>query len=322
MKLSIIMPVYKGEKYIINHLTELLSFDFSDIELIVVVCEDGNDSSATLCEGFQKKYQNTKVIVQKDMGLSAARNTGLEAATGEYVFFMDSDDKILEPGFQDLLNIAESDVIVCKYVLLQSNGKIRKPAYNFPKTSTTDGARKIIYSKLPDSIWNAWRYVCKRDFLLRNCLYFVPGLISEDMEWTPRMLDKAESIAFYDTPFYGYSYNHPQQLSKRVSPKRTVDVNKTVVKGLKEFSPLLRDRLIRESLFSVSDYCKFGAKDRKTVKPYILEAEKHYGLATSKKARFYRQSRKFIPLYCWSVVLCAAKAIRGKLKFALGPNKV
>lgn len=325
VKLSIVMPVYNAESYIADRLEELFSFDFSGTELIAVVCEDGacdSDKSAALCRGFLEGRQNAKVIARADEGLSVARNTGLGHARGEYVLFMDSDDRILAPGFQGMLKNAAADVVACKYALLHPNGRSRKPAYSFPKPSCADDARRIIYSKLPDSIWNVWRYVCRRSFLLENGLFFVPGLVCEDMEWTPRMLDKAGSIEFYDIPFYGYVYGRPGQLTKKASPKRTADVNRTVAESLDTRSPLLRDRLVREALFSVSDYCKFVAGDRAAVRPLILEAEKRFGLSGSRLARFYARTRRLVPLYWWSVALCIAKAARGRLKFALGPSLI
>ena len=315
------MPVYKAESYITKNLEDLIKHDLANIELIIVVCQDGKDNSAKLCNEALGNISNAKVIIQQDKGLSIARNTGLSNAVGEYIFFMDSDDKILEPGFQELLENLNSDVTVCKYALIQPNGKKKEPAYRFPKNLNTDDARKAIYLQLPDSIWNVWRYVCKREFLLNNDLFFEPGLICEDMEWTPRMLQKAENINFFETPLYGYFYNHPHQFTKRTSLKRTIDINKTAVKGIKEYSPLLRGRLIRESLYSISDYCKFNYKDRMVVKPYILEAEKHYRLSPDKKAKLYKTSRRIVPLYFCSLALRIAKVARGLLKGLLGPNK-
>jgi len=329
MKLSIIIVVYRAEAYIFERMSQFLSNDLSDIQIVVVVCEDGHDKSAEICKKLLRGNKNASVIIQSDKGLSVARNTGLMAASGEYVFFMDCDDIILEPGFSELmekLSQTASDAFVGKFALLQSNGKDRWPQYSLPAVSGASEARQVIYTDLPDSIWNVWRYVCRRDFLIQNELYFVPGLISEDVEWTPRMLECAEQITFVDSTIYGYFYNHTTQLSRRINPKRTHDINETVLNGIlkyknKPYGKAICNRLIRESFYSISTYCRFSSADRKKLRPIIDECVKQYHHSTSKQVRLFMKSRVFIPLYIWSAVLLAAKALRNWFKSLLGANK-
>jgi len=330
MLLSIVIPVYRAEKYIKKHLTDLLSHGFKNVQLVIVVCEDGYDRSAEICKELLESMENTVVIVQPEQGLSVARNTGLEAATGEYILFMDSDDILLKPGsseFIERLAKEQSDVMVCKFALLQPNGVDIWPNYSFPQTSDAEEARQAIYASLPDSIWNVWRYICRREFLLQNDLLFTPSLICEDVQWTPRMLDAAKSIAFFDTPIYGYFYNHSGQLSKRVNPKRVQDINKTVASNIakyahKPYGCALCYRLIRESLYSISDYCRFNRATRKAIRPYIEACTKSYMLSPDKKVRLFIKTRTFIPLYIWSAALLVAKVIRNSLKRVLGANKI
>jgi len=330
MKLSIIITVYKADAYIFERMSQLLSHNLSDSQIIVVVCEDGYDKSAEICTKLLHDRKNALVIVQPDEGLSVARNTGIMAASGDYIFFMDCDDVLLEPGFSELikeLSYTNSDVYMGKFALLQTNGKDKWPDYSFPPVSDASDARQIIYSDLPDSIWNVWRYVCRREFLIQNKLYFCPGLISEDVEWTPRMLECAEKITFVDAAIYGYYYNHTAQLSRRTNPKRTHDINKTVLNGIfeyrdKPYGKALCDRLIRESFYSISAYCRFSVADRKMLRPIINECVKQYHHSASLQVRLFMKTRVFIPLYIWSVVLLVVKTLRNPLKRLHGANKV
>gem|GEM_PF-1880209 len=328
MMLSIVMPVFHAAHYLGEHIRQLQSHDLRDVQLVAVVCDDGADDTAAVCAQLLEGMDNAICIIQPEQGLSVARNTGLQAATGEYVLFMDSDDLLLEPGFATLmaaLDGAKADVLVCKYALLQQDGRDVWPTYPFPKANSPAEARQAIYADLPDSIWNVWRYLCRRDFLLEHHLDFVPGLICEDVEWTPRMLEAAASIAFVDATVYGYNYNRPGRLSGRSSVKRSVDINKTVAEGIalywdKPYGEPLCYRLIRESFYSISEYARFGAGDRKIIRPYIEACLPHYHLSPDRLARLCAASHPFVPLYCWSLALWLAKSLRGALKGLLGAN--
>ena len=91
--ISIIIPVYNVEKYITDCLNSVVNQSYTNIEVIIV--NDGStDGSSTICELFSDKYENVKVFNQKNKGLSAARNIGIEHSNGEYITFLDSDDYI------------------------------------------------------------------------------------------------------------------------------------------------------------------------------------------------------------------------------------
>ena len=91
--ISVIVPVYKVETYLPTCVDSILSQTFSDFELILV--DDGSpDACGAMCDGYAREDSRIRVIHQKNGGLSAARNTGLDIAKGEYVTFVDSDDVI------------------------------------------------------------------------------------------------------------------------------------------------------------------------------------------------------------------------------------
>lgn len=120
MRLSIIVPVYKAEKYLRKCIDSILSQSFRDWELILV--DDGSpDQSGEICDDYAKIDERIKVIHQQNEGVSMARNQGLEVATGDYVTFIDSDDS-LEGDCFSLLKSSESDLIVFESISYQEDG--------------------------------------------------------------------------------------------------------------------------------------------------------------------------------------------------------
>ena len=116
MKVSVIIPVYNREKYIKECIKSIFTQTLSDIE--VIVTDDGsNDNTPGILSELQKHYSNLRVIKCNHTGASSARNKGIDAACGEYITFVDSDDFLIENKYlENTYNMAsyfESDVVVC-----------------------------------------------------------------------------------------------------------------------------------------------------------------------------------------------------------------
>lgn len=123
-KVSIIVPVYKVEKYLERCVESLLRQTLKEIEIILV--DDGSpDLCPELCDAYASRYENVRVIHKKNAGLGMARNTGLEVAVGEYVAFVDSDDYVEKEMYEELYSVAKeenADVVI-------SGGFISEGAY-------------------------------------------------------------------------------------------------------------------------------------------------------------------------------------------------
>ena len=121
-KVSIIVPVYKVEKYLNRCVDSILAQTFTDFECILV--DDGSpDGCPAICDEYAKKDNRIKVIHQENKGVSAARNAGLDMAKGEYILFVDSDDWIDESTVQSLLMISEdADIIMCGFSIEYEDG--------------------------------------------------------------------------------------------------------------------------------------------------------------------------------------------------------
>ena len=99
--ISIITPVYNVEQYLDACLQSILKQTYSTLE-IILINDESTDKSGTICDEYQKKYNNIKVIHQKNSGPSIARNAGIDVAKGDYICFVDSDD-IVSENFIDFL---------------------------------------------------------------------------------------------------------------------------------------------------------------------------------------------------------------------------
>ena len=131
-KISVIVPVYNTEKYISQCLESLINKTLKDIE-IICVNDASKDSSLDVIKEYSKKDSRIKFInFENNKGVSAARNAGLDIATGEFVFFIDSDDWISENYLEDIRNVmdeADSDLVFNRNVISYQDGKFYP--YNF-----------------------------------------------------------------------------------------------------------------------------------------------------------------------------------------------
>ncbi len=129
-KISIIVPVYNIEKYLEKSVDSLINQTYKNLEIILI--DDGSsDNSPQICDDFAKKDSRIKVIHQKNKGVSAARNAGLDVAQGDYIGFCDGDDIPDKDMFEFLLNTAKednADISICEVRFAFEDGSIRNIA--------------------------------------------------------------------------------------------------------------------------------------------------------------------------------------------------
>lgn len=130
-EISVIVPVYKVEKFISQCIKSILEQSFTDFELLLV--DDGSpDNSGKICDEWSQKDNRIRVFHQNNAGVSAARNRGLTEAQGRYVVFIDSDDWILPCYLEHLHTYAGKGLVVQGYVFATEDGRIEENVY-FPK---------------------------------------------------------------------------------------------------------------------------------------------------------------------------------------------
>ena len=209
-KLSIIVPIYKVAQYLSKCVDSLLTQDIPSSEYEIILVDDGSpDACPQICEDYAVAHKNVRVVHRDNGGLSAARNSGIEVAQGEYIMFVDGDDYIEPNVLKGLLDQVDQDNLdVLRYRLQYVN-----PQYEVYNPYKTDPFKGNDYSEMPTdgvSFLNsrmstacyAWAFVIKRE-LLDGCI-FTPGIYFEDTDWTPRMLCKAKRVASTNTVVYNY----------------------------------------------------------------------------------------------------------------------
>lgn len=211
MQLSIIIPVYKVEKYIWGTLQSIYCQQYDENLFEVIVVNDGTpDNSMPIVAEFAAKYANLHIINQENQGLSCARNAGLRIARGEYVWFVDSDDMIAEGSIEKVIECAKlskADVMgFSMQKVSESNGTSEVELATWSKYCPCL-FDQIVYNKnILFSLHTgaAVRYVYKLIFLQANHLCFYPGVLYEDQEFLPRVFSLADS--FYISSFISYRY--------------------------------------------------------------------------------------------------------------------
>ena len=238
-KFSVIMPVFNVEKYIRKSVDSVLKQTYQNIEVLLV--DDGStDNCPKICDDYAELDSRVRVIHKKNGGLSDARNFGIDAASGDYVVFLDSDDywssdTALEKAARKL-EMEKSDVMLFffKYLFEDENNRITEYNSEFEKIEINMESKK---TQLTDLIKNniyissAWAKIIKRQLFKDNDLYFVKGVYSEDIEWSARLMMCAGSFSVLNESFYIY-IQRGTSIAHSLRRKNIVDAKNNVMKAL------------------------------------------------------------------------------------------
>lgn len=199
---SIIIPIYNAEDTISRCLDSVFAQTYPDFEVICI--DDGStDGSLLLLKSYQEVHSNLKVIHQENQGVSAARNLGIEQATGKYITFVDGDDKIKEDFIQELVSrIGANDVVVSGYERLDSDGGCL-----FSKSVPSNSAWAMY--KFSSTCGKLYR----RSFLVEHRIRYPHQYkIGEDMFFSLVVLSHTDKIK--STPYVGYiNYSNPSSVT-------------------------------------------------------------------------------------------------------------
>lgn len=206
-KISIIVPVYNVEHELSRCVDSILNQSYTNIEVILV--DDGStDRCPSICDAFVMKDRRVRVIHKPNGGLSSARNAGLSCATGEWILYVDSDDYILNDSCERLIAVgAKYDCdIVSADAIREFNGGREYMVHGSLADGKCYPSRDFIIKTVKPCEWYApaWLNLYKRSFLIENNLFFVEGLLHEDMEMQPRVFLAAKTVAYCAYPFYRY----------------------------------------------------------------------------------------------------------------------
>lgn len=249
--ISVIVPVYKVEAYLDECVASILGQMYRNLELILV--DDGSpDNCGTMCDAWAQKDERVRVIHQENVGLSGARNTGVDKSSGKWIAFVDSDDAIhpqmLETLYRAIQSTAEAKIACARFC------KGEKPSEQWQKSRCSGVKPERLQGK---SLWEffytnekntqmvvAWNKLYDR--ALFSDLRYPLGRIHEDEFLTYRLLYEAGTVAWVDWPLYFYR--------QRAGSIMSAESTRAVLDAMDAFSE--RAAFVHEKLpeFAVKDY--------------------------------------------------------------------
>lgn len=221
VKYSVIVPVYNAEKTLHRCVDSLLNQNYRDFELILV--DDGSsDGSSAICEAYAGQHPCVVYIHKPNGGVSTARNAGLDAATGEYVLFVDSDDYVSEDYFRTLDSLdpeGRYDFLTFSHSVTDGRDIHPQIARDFASDCAEESVPmfcRMLSTKAINPPWNK-RYLRKR--LADNCVRFPENLyIGEDKCFNLQYVMHCTSCLVSPEPLYYVSVENDQSLSRKIRP--------------------------------------------------------------------------------------------------------
>ena len=212
MKLSIIIPYYNADKWIGRMFDSLLQQDLSLEEYEVIVVDDGSKDETKVLKDYAARYDNIRYIRQENSGPGGARNTGIKAAQGEYIFFCDSDDFIAENVLGGLYEIAHSrnvDMLFHQIRRISEGENPQNPQRNFEHVNVYSSGKEFFALPFKDKITTGvWQFIIRRQFIERASLSFPSDMImNEDSSFLIDAILAAGLVASVDVEVYFYVQN-------------------------------------------------------------------------------------------------------------------
>ena len=252
MKLSIIIPVYNVEKYIRGTLNSIYAQHYSEEFFEVIIVDDGTpDNSMEIVNEFVS-HQNLHVLRQENKGLSCARNAGLNMARGDYVWFVDSDDQIVDNSLSkisEIINNQESDVFAFDMICIkESDGTetVEEVLFNSKENYGKISRGVKLWKKA--HICPAQRFLYRRGFLLKNNLTFYPKILHEDEEIAPRIFANAEKFLCLPISLYKYLIRDGGSIMSETYNQKSIDSSMQICENLKKYAKFESD-VIKASVY-------------------------------------------------------------------------
>lgn len=277
-KISVIIPIYNTpDSFLLNNLSHLEKQTMKEIEVILV--DDGSHKkTADICDEYVERNSNFKVIHKKNAGLSAARNTGVNNSSGEYILFVDGDDYIEYSTCEQLYPNEFKPDVVCACMSKDMGKIIKKYDYSLFKDNKLYKNDECKFFR--DNVLNFYANISsvngklyKRSFLLKNKLEHNEELKTgiEGIDFCFRLYDQAQSVLFVKKYVYNYVFN-----DKSITETPNLDNNKLILVGFKR---------IKEYIDSKNE------KDKNTLKK-LLETRIIFFLVTTMISGFFNPKIK------------------------------
>ena len=252
--ISVIVPVYKVEKYLDKCVDTILSQTYSDLEIFLV--DDGSpDNCGQMCDEFARKDARVKVIHKKNGGLADARNVAIDMASGEWIICVDSDDYVENDYVETLYHLVK------KYNCLIACSRFRYVYENKVNSSLEEPYFETVYDKwdalkslfLQQEIYTgAWGKIYHKS-LFASGIRYPYGLIYEDLPTTYRLMLKSEKIAYCNKRTYNYLLRPTSLEGSSFNPKKSqsaVKIIESIQSHFNDLTPVLP--AVKSRLFSLA----------------------------------------------------------------------
>ena len=228
-KITVIIPVYNVEQYLRDALESVIQQTYDNLEIILI--DDGStDNSGKMCDEYALKDNRIKVFHQENKGLPSARNTGLKNATGEYIMFIDSDDKFELQSCEIMYKVikkTESDYVIGNYINIDEDGtKWNNPVFSTEKYKQF----KLSIKDYKNSFYIMNSSVCnkifRKSFLDRLQIKFIEGLPAEDAIFTTYCFLNSKNVQYIPNIMYQYRQRYKNSISNSCSMQYFKGINK------------------------------------------------------------------------------------------------
>jgi len=282
---SIIVPVYKVEKFLSACVESLRNQTYEALEIILV--DDGSpDGCGEMCDEYASQDPRIRVIHKQNGGLSDARNAGLQVATGDYILFVDSDDLVAENHILRLMELArqeQADIVACDFA------EIEEDAVGMPQHRSEPAAPVVLTRDEAVKAWlyrrhygvSAWAKLYARDCV--SGILFPEGKLHEDVGTTYKMFLRAHKVVYINEKLYGYRQRRGSIVNSSFDPRRMAYLDFT-----REIMDVMRSEYPQYYEASVSRHfqgCIQIACAQKTPNQELLEEIRRYGAMVVKDSQ-------------------------------------
>lgn len=297
-KISVIVPMYNVEKYIAKCLESVMGQTYENIEIIVI--DDGStDGSLDICNSYAQKDSRLTVVHQDNKGVSAARNKGLELATGDYIGFVDSDDYLEPEMYSILMNLMkenDAEITACAYRKVSPDGTYDRD-FGDDTINVYEGTDMFrAYITNPSVSPAVGTKLYKREIF--DGIRFIEGIIYEDKDVISRTFIKCQKGVFINKSLYNYRTN-PDSLTHHDYTDKTIrDYVQTI--GI-QLDIVQNNLSINDYIFSAGTtymillnmYCNiYNKTDLRAARDYIASEAAKYVSYTKEFIKIRNLSKK------------------------------
>ena len=275
---SIVVPCYNREKYIETCINSVLSQDYENWECIII--NDGSkDNTLNLVRSFELKEKRICVIDQENLGVSEARNKGIDHATGDFLFFLDSDDKLsndvistlvaayenndIITGVITAMAFADQSVVDGSQVLHPKEGNVTFENNNFEVLIRTmeSGLTPVVQNRL-----------YRKDFIDENNFRFKPGIVHEDELWFFETMLLAKNVKFVNKKTYFYRIDHQHSITKNLNDRNLESYIKIMEEIVQNYSTNERYIKIAKwyAVYIKKIFLDFAIRDRSILSDEVI----------------------------------------------------